>query len=463
MGDASVAVVILAAGEGKRLRSSLPKVLHPAAGRPLLVHALEATRVLDAGCTVVVASLRRGEIEAAVTSYNLAPAYVVQDPPKGTGDAARVAMDAIDAGVSTVVVTNGDLPLLRGETLVRLVEEHKSSGAAATLLTTHAGRSSDFGRVLRHTQGASNGDVSRIVEVRDASPEELDVTEVNVGVYAFDAVLLREALAHLEPNNSQGEYYLTDVVGLLGADGHRLRAIEVEVEETLGVNDREQLAEVSTALYRRTARELMQAGVTIVDPASTFIEPGVQVAPDALILPFTFLEGDTTIEASAEIGPQTRIVDSVIREGATVTFAVVRGSDIGPQASVGPYASLRPGTKLARGSKLGTFVETKNSSLGADSKAPHLSYLGDATIGERVNVGAGTITCNWDGVAKHPTTIEDDAYISSDTMLVAPVRIGKGAATGAGAVVKSDVPDGALAVGVPARNIEGRGQRTKKS
>jgi bifunctional UDP-N-acetylglucosamine pyrophosphorylase / glucosamine-1-phosphate N-acetyltransferase len=454
-----VAVVVLAAGEGKRLRSNLPKVLHPAAGRPLLVHALEATRALDAGRTVVVASLRRDEIEAAVASHNLSPEYVVQDPPRGTGDAARVAMDTLAPDVATVVVTNGDLPLLRGETFVRLIEEHKSSGAAATLLTTQADTSSDFGRVLRH----ETGDVSRIVEVRDASPEELETTEVNVGVYAFDAALLREALANVAPDNSQGEYYLTDVVGLLGAGGHRLRAIDVDVEETLGVNDRVQLAEVGAALYRRTARELMQAGVTIVDPASTFIEPGVQVAPDALILPFTFLEGTTTIEASAQVGPQTRIIDSVIREGATVTFAVVRGSDVGPEASVGPYASLRPGTKLARGSKLGTFVETKNTTLGADSKAPHLSYLGDATIGERVNVGAGTITCNWDGVSKHPTTIEDDAYISSDTMLVAPVRIGKGAATGAGSVVREDVPDGALAVGVPARNIEGRGQRTKKS
>lgn len=457
MAGNTVAVVVLAAGEGKRLRSKLPKVLHRVAGKPLLVHALQATAEIGAGTTVVVVSPRRDEIEAEVSKHGVAVEYVIQDPPRGTGDAVAVAMEAV-RGAATVVVTNGDLPLLETETLRGLVDLHHAEGSAATLLTTAAPKETDFGRVVRSADGL----VERIVEARDASPDELAIDEVNVGVYAFDASLLADALERLTPDNSQGEYYLTDVIGLLRSDGRSLSAHKIAWEETLGVNDRVQLSEVTKLMYRRTADRWMIEGVTIIDPDTTFIDSTVTIEPDATILPFTFLEGETTVRAGAEVGPNARVIGSEVGEGATVSYSVVRDSELGPRSSVGPFASLRPGTKLAEGAKLGTFVESKNSSLGPDSKANHLAYLGDAEIGSNVNVGAGTITCNWDGTAKHKTVIEDDAYISSDTMLVAPLRIGKRAATGAGSVVKDDVPDDALAVGVPARIIEGRGNRMKK-
>lgn len=452
-----VSVVVLAAGEGKRLRSKLPKVLHRAAGKPLLVHALAAARAIEPREIVVVASVRKDEIAAEVERFGFEVGYVIQDPPLGTGDAVRVAMTAIE-NPSTVVITNGDLPLLSADSLAGLLEEKTTSGAEAVMLTTDAPPSSDFGRVIRSPDGM----VGRIVEVRDASSAELAVTEVNVGVYAFDGTALNECLQELKPDNSQGEYYLTDVIGLLREQGSVVAARKIDREETLGVNDRMQLSEVTRGLYRRKAEELMAAGVTIVDPATTYIDDGVLVEPDATILPGTFLEGDTRISSGAEVGPNSRVIDSLIGPDAIVTYSVVRGSRIGPAASVGPFASLRPGTELAEGAKIGTFVETKNAIVGPNSKANHLSYLGDAEIGSGVNVGAGTITCNWDGKAKHKTVIEDDAYISSDTMLVAPVRIGKRAATGAGSVVRGDVPDDALAVGVPARIIEGKGNRLEK-
>lgn len=453
---AAVTVVVLAAGEGKRLRSRLPKVLHPAAGKPLLVHALQAASSVRPSQIVVVASARKDEIAAEVARWGLDVDYAVQDPPRGTGDAVRVAMDNVTGSI--VVVTNGDLPLLSGRSLTALIEEQRSSGAKAVMLTAEAPLSSDFGRVVRSLDGS----VERIVEIRDATPEEATITEVNVGVYAFEGEVLRELLAELQPDNSQGEYYLTDVIGLLRRRGEMVAARKVDWEETLGVNDRMQLADVTKGLYRRKVEQLMAAGVTIVDPDTTYVEDQVEVGPDATLLPGTFLEGATSVASGAEVGPNTRVIDSEIGPDAVVTFSVVRGSRIGASASVGPFASLRPGTELAPGSKIGTFVETKNTVLGEDSKANHLAYLGDAEIGSGVNVGAGTITCNWDGTAKHKTVIEDDAYISSDTMLVAPVRIGKRAATGAGSVVRDDVPDDALAVGVPARIIEGKGNRLKK-
>ena len=279
----------------------------------------------------------------------------------------------------------------------------------------------------------------------------------------FDARGLGEMLDSLSPDNSQNEYYLTDLISMLQDQGRTIQAFSCPWEETLGVNDRSNLAEVSGILRRRTAEKWMREGVTIIDPASTFIDSTVTIERDAVVMPFTFLEGTTTIGEGAEVGPQTRLINVSVAPGATVTFSVARDSEVGPGANVGPYASLRPGTVLSAGSKIGTFVETKNTILGEGSKANHLAYLGDAEIGKDVNVGAGTITCNWDGKEKHKTTIDDEAYISSDTMLVAPVRIGKRAATGAGSVVREDVPDDSLAVGVPARIIKGRGDRMGKN
>jgi len=457
--DKRVAGVVLAAGEGKRLKSDLPKVLHDAAGKPLLVHVLDALAEVDLATRVVVVSQREGEIKEALEFAGHSDVeYAVQDPPRGTGDALRVALPQAGSGLDAVLVTNGDSPLLRTGTVESLIAAHLDSSAGATMLTAMAPGPTDGGRIVRGVDGS----VERIVETRDATPDELLITEINSGIFVFDASGLAEMLDSLSPDNSQNEYYLTDLVAMLREQGRAIRAFSCPWEETLGVNDRINLAEVSTILRRRTAEHWMAEGATIIDPDSTFIDSTVTIERDAVIRPFTFLEGTTTIGEGAEIGPQTRLVDTRVASGATVTFSIAREADIGPDASVGPYASLRPGSRLARGSKIGTFVETKNTSLGEDSKANHLAYLGDAEIGRDVNVGAGTITCNWDGQQKHKTTIEDEAYISSDTMLVAPVRIGKRAATGAGSVVREDVPDDALAVGVPARVIEGRGDRMAK-
>jgi bifunctional UDP-N-acetylglucosamine pyrophosphorylase/glucosamine-1-phosphate N-acetyltransferase len=457
--DRRVAGVVLAAGEGKRLKSDLPKVLHDAAGKPLVVHVLDALAGVDLSSRVVVVSDGGAEVKDALQAGGHDELeYAVQDPPRGTGDALRVALPQAGTEIDAVLVTNGDSPLLRTETVRSLIEAHLGSSAGATMLTAVAPGPTDGGRIVR----GRDGNVERIVESRDATPEELLISEINTGIFVFDAEHLAEMLDSLSPDNSQNEYYLTDLISMLQEMGRSIQAFSCPWEETLGVNDRINLAEVSAILRRRTVEHWMEQGATVIDPASTFVDSTVTIERDAVIMPFTFLEGSTSIGAGAEVGPQTRLVNTTVGPGATVTFSVARDSAIGTNASVGPFASLRPGSELAEGSKIGTFVETKNTILGKDSKANHLAYLGDAEIGRGVNVGAGTITCNWDGREKHKTVIEDDAYISSDTMLVAPVRIGKRAATGAGSVVRDDVPDDSLAVGVPARIIKGRGDRMAK-
>ena len=451
--------VVLAAGEGKRLRSALPKVLHRAAGRPLVGHVLAAIAGLDVDQTVVVASPRAPEIQAALGETAADLDFVVQDPPRGTGDALRVALGDVTARDGHVLVAPGDTPLLTTETLEALWDLHLSSAAAATLLTASASDPAGYGRIVRTEGGA----VAEIVEDRDASPEQLEIDEINAGVYIFELHGLADMLEKIDRENSQGEYYLTDLVALLRKEERGVQALQTTEEEVAGVNSRAQLAAVSALLFRRATDRWLDEGVTIVDPAATYIDAQVTIEPDATIFPFTFLEGTTTVAAGAQVGPQARIIDSEVGPGARVSFAVVRGSQLGPETVVGPFASLRPGTRIARGAELGTFVETKNTILGEDSAAHHLSYLGDADIGAGVNIGAGTITCNWDGQEKHRSVVEDDAYIGSDTMLVAPVHVGKRAATGAGSVVRGEVPDDALAVGVPARVIEGKGNKMKRS
>ena len=459
MTTSETTIVVLAAGKGKRLRSDLPKVLHRVAGRELVVHVLDALSSLAAARTVVVTSKDGDPVRAAIEEAGFSGIdLVVQDPPNGTADAVQVAIQAIGPTSGVLVVVNGDTPLIRSETLEALIGEHMSKGAAATVLTAVVDDPAELGRVVR----GQDGSVDRIVEARDANDLEREVREINCGAYAFDAPLLAGLIEKVDRENAQGEYYLTDVVRLLVAEGHRVEAYVAEEEESFGVNDRKDLATVGAVLRARICDRWMSEGVTIVDPSTTYIDATVTIEADATILPSTFLEGATTVAAGAEIGPQSRIVDSEIGPGATVSYSVVKGSVLGPESSVGPYASLRPGTKLGRRAKLGTFVETKSTTLGEDSKANHLAYLGDAEIGRGVNVGAGTITCNWDGKDKHKTVIEDDAYIASDTMLVAPLRIGKRAATGAGSVVRDDIPDDALAVGVPARIIEGKGNKMGK-
>lgn len=451
------AAVVLAAGGGTRMKSGFPKVLHVAAGRPLLAHVLSAVEPLSLAEHYVVVSSKTEMFEHALEGAGLRESVelVVQDPPRGTADAVRKALEAAGSAYGTILVLQGDSPLIKTETLDALLHIHADSAAAATVLTARVDDPGGYGRIVR----SQDGSVERIVEDRDASYEERAIHEINAGVYVFDVAVLTEALDAIDSVNAQNEYYLTDVVPALRARGLTIAGYRGQIQEVLGVNSRVQLAAVTEILRRRTCELWMEEGVTIVDPATTYIDSSVTIGRDATIHPFTFLEGRTSVGEGAEVGPQVRVVDSKIHERAVVTFAVVRSSSIGPEASVGPFASLRPGTTLERGARLGTFVESKQTTIGEDSKANHLAYLGDAQIGRGVNVGAGTITCNWDGQKKHPTVIEDEAYIGSDTMLVAPTHVGKRAATGAGSVVRGEVPDEALAVGVPARILEGKGNK----
>lgn len=449
--------IVLAAGDGKRLKSDTPKVLHHAAGRPLLAHVLATLQSLDLEGIVVVGSKRLPEIEAAVdaSGFGKGVTFAVQDPPIGTADATRVGLDGVPTRSGAVLVVNGDSPLLTVRTLEGLLGTFADGEGSAAMLTTRVRLPSDLGRVVRDGTGV----VERIVECRDATDEEKGIDEVNAGVYVFDVARFEGVIGKVDRENAQGEYYLTDVIGLLISQGDKVVALEADPAEVAGVNSRAQLAQVTAELRKRACDRWMDEGVTIDDPSATYIDADVTIGSDATIHPFTFLEGKTEIGRGAEVGPQARIIDSTVAEDAVVSFAVVRSSSIGPEASVGPFASLRPGSRLERGARVGTFVETKETTIGADSKANHLAYLGDATIGSGVNVGAGTITCNWDGREKHETVIDDDAYIGSDTMLVAPVHVGRRAATGAGSVVRGEVPDDALAVGVPARVIKGRGDK----
>ncbi|MGI8940667.1 MAG: bifunctional UDP-N-acetylglucosamine diphosphorylase/glucosamine-1-phosphate N-acetyltransferase GlmU [Actinomycetota bacterium] len=455
----SLTVVVLAAGEGKRMKSSVQKVLHKAAGRSLLGHVLASVAPLRPARTIVVTSARKDEVGSSLEAEGFRGfELVVQDPPRGTADATRVALEALDEVQGQILLVPGDAPLLNFHSLKALVLEHEARHAAASFMSARATDPTGYGRVIRDEDGR----VLKIVEHREATEQERSVDEINTSVYVFDLERLRDALGKVDDANAQGEFYLTDVVELFHNEGDVVAAYRTKEAAVQGVNSRSQLARVTAELRRRECERLMEGGVTIIDPATTYVDATATVAQDVVIHPFSFIEGATVIQRGAEIGPQARLVDSEVEEGARVSYAVVIESSLGPDSSVGPFASLRPGTRLERGAKLGTFVESKKTVLGAGSKANHLSYLGDTEIGEGVNVGAGTITTNWDGENKHRTVIEDDAYIGSDTMLVAPVRVGRRAATGAGAVVRDDVPDDALAVGVPARIIEGKGNRMKK-
>ncbi|MFN2489719.1 MAG: bifunctional UDP-N-acetylglucosamine diphosphorylase/glucosamine-1-phosphate N-acetyltransferase GlmU [Actinomycetota bacterium] len=453
--DGNVTAIVLAAGQGKRMKSRMPKVLHVAGGRPLVAHVLEALRGLDlSGGRVVVSS---PDVKRAVesNSWGHGVRCVAQERARGTADAVRVALEGAGLRDGVVLVTQGGSPLIRTDTFRALLETHSAQGAVATLLTALVPDPYGYGRILR----TESGDIEGIVEERDATEGQRSIQEINAGTYVFEVASLLDMLGRVRSDNDQGEYYLPDVLALLHSRSRRIASFHTVGMEVLGVKSRTHLAEVAAVLRRRTCEQLMSEGVTIIDPHTTYIDVSVKVGRDALIQPFTFLEGDTSVAEMAQIGPQARIVDSEIGPEATVAFSVVLGSKVGPRASVGPFASLRPGTELKADARIGTFVEAKQTVLGEGSKAPHLSYLGDAVIGKGVNVGAGTITCNWDGRDKHETVIEDEAYIGSDTMLIAPARVGRRAATGAGAVVRGEVPDGALAVGVPARVIEGKGDK----
>jgi len=454
MTDLTLAVIVLAAGQGTRMKSSRPKVLHSLAGRSLIGHVLATAGELEPGH--VVAVVRHARDTVVETIVDLMPGAVIvdQDEIPGTGRAVEVAIAALpDDFAGDVVVVSGDVPLLDAATLRTLIETHRAASAAATVLSAVVDDATGYGRIVR----GSGGGVDRIVEQADANDDELAITEINSGTYVFSIRPLRQQLALVGTANAQGEKYLTDVVGLLRAAGSAVEAMAVsDGWRVAGVNDRVQLAEASRRMNELIVKRWQLAGVTVDDPATTWIDADVTLAEDVQILPGTQLKGATLVQAGATIGPDTTLVDTEVGAGAVVKRTDATLAVIGDNASVGPFAYLRPGTYLGADGKIGTFVETKNSRIGSGSKVPHLSYLGDATVGEGSNIGAGTITANYDGVSKNSTTVGDQARTGSHNVFVAPVTIGDGAYTGAGTVVRKDVPPGALAVNVaPQRNIEG--------
>ncbi len=459
--DASRSLIILAAGEGKRMKSTLPKVLHPLLGRTLLEHVLAAVEPLRAERTLVVVGHGADQVGAHLSVVAPKAKAVLQPQQRGTGHAVRVAVDTVpEAASGTVVVVNGDVPLLTSETLTAMVAAHEAAGAAATVLSAQVSDPTGLGRIVR----TPTGDLERIVEERDATPEQSRITEINAGAYVFDGALLRNAVDKLSTDNDQGEEYLTDVLGLLASAGQVVGVYATEDPvEALGCNDRAELAALRALLRDRINQRWMRAGVTILDPATTWIDVTVSLRPDAVIDQNTQLCGSSEVAEGATVGPDSTLVDTLVGRDAVVLRAHAIGAKIGAGANVGPYAYLRPGSRLAAKSKVGTFVETKNAELGEGTKVPHLSYVGDATIGEHTNIGASSVFVNYDGVAKHHTVVGSHARTGADNMFVAPVQVGDGAYTAAGSVIVDDVPPGALAVSrAQQRNVEGWVQRKRR-
>ncbi|MBN1091549.1 bifunctional UDP-N-acetylglucosamine diphosphorylase/glucosamine-1-phosphate N-acetyltransferase GlmU [Blastococcus sp. TML/M2B] len=435
------------------MRSSTPKVLHTLGGRSLLGHVLAAAAPLAAGTTVVVVGAGREQVAAHLAEVAPGAVAVVQEEQLGSGHAAEVALAAVPELDGSVLVVNGDSPLLTSRTLGDLVQAHDAAGSVFTVLTAEVDDPTGLGRIVRDGRGAPQA----IVEERDATPEQRAIREVNAGVYVADAATLRRVLAGVGTANSQGEQYLTDALAPLVAEGAPTAAVRAEdPDDVLGCNDRRELAERRRTLNDRVLDDLMRAGVTVVDPQTTWVDVTATAAADAVLQPGTQLLGTTTVATGAVVGPDTTLVDCTVEAGASVVRSHCLGAEIGPDATVGPFSYLRPGTRLGRGSKAGAFVEIKNVEVGEESKVPHLSYVGDATIGRGANIGAATVFVNYDGVAKHRTTIGDHVRIGSDSMLVAPVTIGDGAYTAAGSVITNDVPPGAMGVArATQRNVAG--------
>ncbi len=416
--DSRLAIVILAAGQGTRMKSSLPKVLHGIGGRPLVGHVLDTARALDPFRILVVVRHERELVADAVRDAAPEVVIVDQDEIPGTGRAVEVAVAELDDFHGDVLVLSADVPLVEADLLAELLASHRGSAAAATVLSAVVPDPTGYGRVIRDESGL----LARIVEQKDASVEEAAVAEINAGIYVFSADPLRERLALLDTANAQGERYLTDVVGLLRADRLAVGAVVAPVaDDVLGVNDRVQLAEAARRLNARIVRRWQLEGVTVQDPATTWIDATATLAPDVTLLPSTHILRATTVASGAIIGPGVTLTDCEVGEDATVTHAVATLAVFGPRSQVGPYASIRPGTYLGEGGKIGTFVETKNATIGAGSKVPHLSYVGDATIGRHANLGAGAITANYDDLAKHRTEIGDEVHTGSHNVFVAPL------------------------------------------
>jgi bifunctional UDP-N-acetylglucosamine pyrophosphorylase/glucosamine-1-phosphate N-acetyltransferase len=451
-------VVILAAGEGTRMRSATTKVLHPLCGQPLIAWPVAAARAAGAGRIVVVDGPRRrleGHLPDGVE-------VAIQEAPKGTGDAVKSAASHIRPD-EVVVILMGDVPLITAEAIEGLVAAHDECGAQGTMVTMELADPRGYGRVVR----GADGNVERVAETKspgDATEAELAIREVNTGIYAFTGGPLLEALEHLQSDNAQGELYLPDVLPALREAGHHVHGHPVDDPDiTLGINDRADLADVRAIAQRRIADEHLRAGVTIVDPAHTVIDVGVTIGQDTTVEPGSALKGETTVGANATVGPHTTLIDTQIGDGATVVHSYLTGARVDAGAAVGPFAYLRPGAHLHENAKAGTFVEIKNSEVGPGAKVPHLSYVGDADIGENSNLGAGTITANYDGREKHRTTIGKGVRIGVDTSLVAPVTIGDGAYTAAGSPITEDVPPGALGVARERQtNVEGFAERKEE-
>jgi bifunctional UDP-N-acetylglucosamine pyrophosphorylase/glucosamine-1-phosphate N-acetyltransferase len=435
------------------MKSATPKVLHPLLGRTLVGHVLAAASAAGADRTIVVVGHKAEQVEAHLAEIAPEATAVLRAQQNGTGHAVRIALDAVPEVSGTVVVLNGDVPLLRAETVASLVAAHESGARGATVLAAEVADPAGLGRIVRD----GSGNLERIVEERDASAEVRAIREINAGIYAFDAAALREALGKLSTDNDQGEEYLTDVFGLLASVGRPVGVfVAPDADETLGCNDRAELAKLRALLRDRVNTAWMRAGVSILDPATTWIDVTVRLSPDAQIDQNTQLLGATSVGAGAIVGPDTTLIDTSVDEGAVVLRTHAIGAQIGPAATVGPFSYLRPGTRLGRKAKVGGFVETKNSELGEGAKVPHLSYVGDATIGPRANIGAGTIVANYDGLHKHRTTIGEAAFVGSDTVLIAPTEVGPGAYVAAGSAISTPVPAGSLGVTrAPQRNVEG--------
>ncbi len=453
-------IVILAAGKGTRMKSALPKVLHHVAGVPMIDYVLEAAGSLDPASITVVVGHQADELRRALAG-RAGLDFVVQQPQLGTAHALLTIEPALRDKSGALVLLSGDAPLLSANTLRSLVKQHLERGAAATVLTAVVEQPFGYGRIVR-----SGEQIARVVEERDASATEREIREINSGIYAFALEGLFAAVRTIATDNAQGEYYLPDLIAIHRRNGRRVDTVTVSnPDEILGINSRRELAQVSAIVREQKLQDLMAAGVTIVDPATTYIGKDVTVGADTIIHPMVTLEGRTTVGGGCEIHSGVRIADSTIGSHVTINdFCVIAGACVDDKASVGPFAHLRMGAEMREGSRVGNFVELKKTVLGTGSKANHLAYLGDATIGAHVNVGAGTITCNYDGVKKNLTTIEDGAFIGSDSQLVAPVTIGKGAYVGSGSTIREDVPAGALAVSAgKQRNIEGWVERKKKT
>ncbi len=435
-------VVVLAAGKGTRMKSAVPKVLHAAAGRSLIEYALLAARSLSPASIVVVVGYQADQLNEALGNRS-GLSFAVQEPQLGTGHALLQAEPLLRATRGTLVLLSGDVPLLSAQTLDALVQLHQSRQAAATVLTAVVPAPDGYGRIVRH-----GNQIAAIVEHRDASPAEREIREINSGVYAFDIAPLFGALRDIGSSNAQGEHYLPDLVKIYRARGLTVETLRLDdPREILGVNSLKELANVASILKAAKNDALMAAGVTIVDPATAFIGPDVTIGADTVIQPGVYLEGTTRIGAGCQINAGVRIVNSIVEDGAIINnFCVILDSHISSGAQVGPFAHLRPQSDVGEDARVGNFVELKKTRLGRGSKANHLAYLGDATIGDKVNIGAGTITCNYDGTTKYATVIEDGAFIGSDSQLIAPVRVGKGAYIAAGSSITQDVPPDALAI-----------------